>query len=63
MKIIEHGDMALNKPNEEFECGYCGCIFEASHEEYTIDYKEYKGIIYTCNCPECGNECYNFWSE
>ena len=52
MKVIKHGDIAFNKPNKEFECDYCGCIFEASHEEYTTDY--------ACNCPECGNGCYTF---
>lgn len=60
MKVIKHGDMALNKPNIEFECVFCGCIFEAIHEEYVENYEEYKGTIYACNCPECGNECYTF---
>lgn len=60
MKVIKYGDMAFNEPNKEFECVICGCIFEASHEEYVENYEEYKGAIYACNCPECGNECYTF---
>lgn len=60
MKVIKHGGIAFNKLNKEFECDYCGCIFEASHEEYITDYEEYKWTIYACNYPECGNECYTF---
>lgn len=37
-----------------FGCTACGCVFEATKDEYTIEiwYGEYKPAA---NCPICGN--------
>ena len=60
MKIIKHGSPKHNKPDRKFKCDYCGCVFTAKYGEYVENYEEYKGTIYTCNCPECNNKCYTF---
>jgi hypothetical protein len=57
MKIIKEG-----KPKEElksilnktrrFECGTCGCIFEADEDEYQYE-EDYIYSAYYCKCPNC----------
>ena len=34
MKIIRHGNPKRSKPDIEFECRCCGCIFIAEYGEY-----------------------------
>ena len=54
MKIIKQGK------NRCFKCPKCRCKFEASPEEYSLEYDisyilRHNGIyyIYTVNCPYC----------
>lgn len=51
MNIIKPGDELLIKKPVQFTCRNCGCIFEATANEYTM------GTIYhTCICPCCGKQ-------
>lgn len=57
MKIIKQGKteeelkLILSK-TKRFECGMCGCIFEANADEYT--HRTYLNeTVYYCKCPNC----------
>lgn len=48
MRIIKEGNLDKLKNPVEFECSRCGCVFEATDDEYTID-----GRYATYKCPCC----------
>lgn len=57
MKIIKQGKTeeelkAILKETRRFECGKCGCIFEADKGEYTHT-TQYNETHYYCKCPNC----------
>ena len=59
MKIIKEGktpDLA----DVQFTCEHCGCIFEATNEEYMLDEVWIGRYLYRylCNCPTCHYLCY-----
>lgn len=53
MKIIKHGNPKRNKPDLEFECRNCGCIFVAEYEEYQKFDSQKDGPWAEIICPEC----------
>lgn len=57
MKIIKKGVIIKNKKVKTFICPECGCIFEATEDEYQIKEEEtyggYIGTYYIINCPYC----------
>lgn len=57
MKIIKQGI----KPDEsrKFTCRFCGCIFIAEKNEYSVVPMGYCVIGYKCDCPNCGASCYH----
>lgn len=66
MEIIKMGD--LNRPHnpQTFECTCCGCVFEATDEEY--DYADFletthDGIYAKCKCPCCDDTVYLYENE
>lgn len=54
MTIIKEGKSPY-KGNvlKRFECGICGCVFDANKDEYKTD-TQYNGVCYYCKCPCCG---------
>ncbi len=59
MKIIKHGSPKYNKPDREFKCDYCGCIFTAEYGEYKYSGCQYNIEYYECKCPECKRKAYS----
>ena len=63
MKIIKQGlPKGILKAKignkKQFECTFCGCIFEALENEYRcVRDVECHTIYYSCNCPNCNMEC------
>ena len=54
MKIIVEGDASKVLTIRRFECGYCGCVFEADSTEYlTLPVAVVNGKQYSCRCPTC----------
>lgn len=58
MEIIKHGDHEKLLQIMKFNCDNCGCIFKADKNEYSRESAPYNGVLYTCNCPECGDKVY-----
>ena len=57
MIIIVPGDLNRLTDRRLFECGVCGCVFEASRNEYVPEWgmnDEYHRAI----CPCCGKGVY-----
>lgn len=55
MKIIKDGDLNRLKETKQFNCGACGCVFEADKGEYTAE-EQYNAVDYLCECPCCGKQ-------
>lgn len=53
MKIIRHGNPKRSKPDIEFECRCCGCIFIAEYGEYQKFDSQKDGSWVEAICPEC----------
>ncbi|MCM1166432.1 MAG: hypothetical protein NC299_13380 [Lachnospiraceae bacterium] len=53
MKIIKDGVPERLKKVKRFECGACGCVFEAEKGEYECD-TQYNETFFSCKCPCCG---------
>lgn len=58
MKIIRHGDPKRTKPDIEFECRCCGCIFIAEYGEYQKFNSQKDGSWMEAICPECNRKIY-----
>lgn len=54
MKIIKKGDPRKYKPEIEFVCQKCGCVFVAEYGEYEKHESQIQGTSYMSKCPECG---------
>lgn len=54
MKIIKAGNKNRLLQIKRFQCQRCGCIFEATKDEYYSD-QQYNDIYYFCQCPCCRN--------
>lgn len=52
MKILRKGNLENLKNPKRFECKDCGCLFEATKEEYKVDTQSDKPKYY-CECPTC----------
>lgn len=59
MKIIKQGKTeeelkAILNETKRFECGTCGCVFEADKDEYnhTLSCRN-EDVNYFCKCPNC----------
>lgn len=52
MKILKEGNIDVINKVKRFECTNCGCIFEATKDEYKIG-SQYNTTYYTCECPFC----------
>ena len=65
MKIIMHGDINKILKIQRFRCNHCGCIFEATKNEYEDGGAKEPGLW--CKCPDCGyyapNWNYFFYKE
>lgn len=60
MKILKAGDPEKRIGTIQFECQFCGCIFEVDNGEYDVDSLYWgDGRMDTCNaqCPNCGHMC------
>lgn len=57
MKILKEGDLKLLQKIKKFTCPYCGCIFEASKDEYKNG-MQYNEEYYYCKCPFCNRTAY-----
>lgn len=63
MKIIKQGlpkEILKEKigNRKQFECTFCGCIFEALENEYRFAKDvECHTAYYSCYCPNCNMEC------
>lgn len=54
MKIIQKGDLNRLKKIKRFECGQCGCIFEAENTEYKYEFSQRDNYgWYEAHCPTC----------
>lgn len=57
MKIIKKGTICGNIKTKIFTCPECGCIFEATDDEYEIlkseTYGGYIGTYFKITCPYC----------
>lgn len=54
MRIIQHGDPNRLKKIKRFECGQCGCIFEAESTEYKHEFSQREMCgWYEAHCPTC----------
>lgn len=62
MKVIREGDRELARKKEErvlqFMCSVCGCIWEATKDEYNTTFNSYNQGYAECNCPTCGHKEY-----
>ena len=60
MKILKAGDPEKRIGTIQFECQFCGCIFEADNSECELD-SLYAGNArmdtYSVRCPNCGDVC------
>lgn len=52
MKIIKKGNLEIIKKPKRFSCSRCGCIFEASKDEYKAG-NQYNDIYFYAECPCC----------
>ena len=52
MKIIKTGKPPKRGNPKVFSCKKCGCIFEASKDEYSSG-TQYNETYYYCKCPCC----------
>lgn len=55
MKIIKLGRRLSDKDKREvkrFECGRCGCVFEADNSEYKHTFYMNEDV-FLCPCPNC----------
>jgi hypothetical protein len=55
MKIVKPGN--VKGKHQRFECGKCGCVFEASENEFTTG-DDRGEFYYRCKCPHCTNAVY-----
>lgn len=53
MKILKEGNLSKLNKVKKFLCNRCGCLFEATEDEYNYD----KGYAY-CICPFCHKTIY-----
>lgn len=53
MRILKHGNPESRRVYEE-SCGSCGCVFEATKEDYTRHNDWREGDFWTIQCPEDG---------
>lgn len=73
MRIIKEGNLNFDEKLVRFECEKCGCIFEATKDEYIQpslmpapilsdssiqEYKWFKPFECKCKCPYCGKMIY-----
>lgn len=65
MKILRKGTIDKNKI-KLFECPECGCLFEATKNEYKTNFYKNKKYAY-CDCPCCDytiiGEKRNIWQK
>lgn len=55
LRIIREGDLNKLKRSMQFECQYCGCVFEAERTEYEYEYSQREDCAwYRSVCPTCG---------
>lgn len=58
MKILVDGDLSKVYRTEKFECDRCGCVFEATNQEYDVRY-DYSGVDHlSVTCPCCESRVY-----
>lgn len=56
MRIISKGDLSRLDKVIRFTCEECGCVFEASKEEYSYDYYQRDDTtLYWIRCPVCNH--------
>lgn len=60
MKIIKEGNLECLKAKKRFACPDCGCIFEATKDEY-YGVELQLDQATACPCPYCGREV--FWTK
>lgn len=53
MKILKNGDLRKFNQVKEFSCHYCGCVFEANKNEYTLHDDQRDGPWIEIRCPCC----------
>ena len=57
MKIIREGNITKLNKVKQFLCSNCGCLFEATKDEYKRESQYNEEYIY-CKCPFCNNTVY-----
>ncbi len=59
MTVLKEGDCDRAKmlvlQTRRFECGHCGCVFEADKGEYKF-VTQYNNVDCFCKCPCCGED-------
>lgn len=56
MKIIKKG-IAPSKKTAEMTCSNCGCVFEATQEEFTHQTDQWDRDFWKIDCPT--DDCHN----
>lgn len=55
MKVLVPGNPKKERPDLQFCCNRCGCVFIAEYGEYKIFDSQIDGRSYDAKCPCCGN--------
>ena len=58
MKIIQPGNLERMDATRRFTCEKCGCVWDASSNEYTREWGLNDDVI-ACVCPTCGRRSYD----
>lgn len=58
MHIIKQGDLRRLDTTRRFQCGVCGCVWDANASEYRKEYDRCN-IVYACECPTCKKPSYD----
>lgn len=61
MKIIKEGTPKSQR-SVQLTCPECGCVFEATKEEFTFKTDQREGDYWKIECPTngCGNTVYKY---
>jgi len=56
-RILVPGDLECLEKKKIFSCNECGCVFEASWQDYNYE-SQYNEDYYWSKCPTCGRRAY-----
>lgn len=55
-RIVKKGK--LTKNIRQFKCPYCGCVFEADEDDYTMTADSHNDYCLESECPTCNRMVY-----